>query len=67
MRRLRQSMNQPRRQGSQRPQCPSKPAHTDPLPGGPADDAGTDRVDDTVQSRDPEIRGKERPGHLPST
>ena len=26
---------------------PSKPAHTDPLPGGPADDAGTDRVDGT--------------------
>ena len=26
---------------------PSKPAHTDPLPGGPADDAGTDCVDDT--------------------
>jgi hypothetical protein len=47
MRRLRQSINQPRRQGSQRPQCPSKPAHTEPLPGGPADDAGTDCVDDT--------------------
>ena len=26
---------------------PSKPAHTDPLPGGPADDAGTDCVDGT--------------------
>src|SRR5262249_15758807 len=26
---------------------PPKPAHTDPLPGGPADDAGTDCVDDT--------------------
>src|SRR5215469_17444960 len=26
---------------------PSKPAYPDPLPGGPADDAGTDCVDDT--------------------
>jgi hypothetical protein len=26
---------------------PSKPAHTDPLPGGPADHTGTDCVDDT--------------------
>ena len=26
---------------------PAKPAHTDPLPGGPADDAGTDCVDGT--------------------
>src|SRR5262249_28317605 len=27
---------------------PSKPAHTDPLPGGPADNAGTDCVDGTA-------------------
>jgi hypothetical protein len=26
---------------------PSKPAHTDPLPDGPADDTGTDCVDNT--------------------
>ena len=27
---------------------PSKPTHTDPLPGGPADDAGTDCIDPAI-------------------